>query len=384
MKKKMLSLAAMLAVLSFASPAQAELKFSGDAAVRIRSQFGFNENASGFYDAAPDESKNDNLLFQYRVRLRASADMGSGYFFKAMLMSEEDINGAMLAGGWAGVGNGNAGAYNLEVSNFVFGRMMQDSHYMMGRLPLNAFNNPIFDLAMYPVPGTLNTSATGTAFVCAVDNPIVNWNMDRVFGLNYGTKIGKGELNTTLVVFDDAIKGDSPSEGDGLLNDGYALHIAYKTTLGSVTIEPQAVLALTNLSGLAYKQVSPYTFGMNMTIPVEKSKVGLSAFYTLADDTEYSGAGNVVDYNGVLLRAKFESGPFMAFVDYNHTNDNSPTAYADEYDNWFVWAQYSFKVYESAMGTFSVTPTVRYRASDNTYSEDHSMLRAELYATVTF
>jgi hypothetical protein len=367
--KKMLSLAAMFAVLSYASPASAELKIGGDAAVRLRSQFNDTKSVSGIKD------NEDNLLFQYRIRLKASADLGSGYFFKALAQSEETAGGATVAGGWSGVGSNNAGAYNLEVSNFYFGRAMECSHYQIGRLPLNSFNNPIFDLTLYPIPA---------AGIYAVDIPVATWNFDRVFGLNYGTKVGNGDLNATLVVFDDATgDNNSSASGDGLFNDGYALHVAYKTNLGDVTFEPQAIISLTDVNGLTYQNVSPNTFGANASIPVGKSKLGLSGFYTVCKD--HKGSADV-DYSGYLLRAKAESGPVMAWVDYNRTTDK--TASDVTYDNLFVWAQYNFKVHESATGTFSLTPTVRYRASGADYGSnsttDNNQLRGELYATVTF
>lgn len=369
----MLSLAAMFAVLSYASPASAELKIGGDAAVRLRSEFNDTKSVSGIKD------NEDNLLFQYRIRLKASADLGSGYFFKAMAQSEENNAGKTLGGGWSGVGNNNSGAYNIEISNFYFGRMMECSHYQIGRLPLNSVNNPIFDLTLYPVPG-----AFGTSTIYAVDIPVATWNFDRVFGLNYGTKIGNDDLNATLVVFDDATgDNDSSASGDGLFNDGYLLHLAYKTTLGDVTFEPQAIISLTDGNGLTYQNISPNTFGANITIPAGKSKIGMSGFYTVCND--HKGSADV-DYSGYLLRAKAESGPVMAWVDYNRTVDK--TASDVTYDNLFVWAQYNFKVHESAMGTFSLTPTVRYRASGADYGNnattDNNQLRGELYATVTF
>lgn len=397
----MLSLAAMFAVLSYASPASAELKIGGDAAVRLRSEFNDNEINNVHQD------NEDNLLFQYRIRLKASADLGSGYFFKAMAQSEENNAGKTLGGGWSGVGNNNSGAYNIEISNFYFGRMMECSHYQIGRLPLNSVNNPIFDLTLYPVPG-----AFGTSTIYAVDIPVATWNFDRVFGLNYGTKIGNDDLNATLVVFDDATgDNDSSASGDGLFNDGYLLHLAYKATLGDVTFEPQAIISLTDGNGLTYQNISPNTFGANITIPAGKSKIGMSGFYTVCNDhkgsrlvttavagdnlatpvveTSYSvttPTATSVDYSGYLLRLKAESGPVMAWVDYNRTVDK--TASDVTYDNLFVWAQYNFKVHESAMGTFSLTPTVRYRASGADYGNnattDNNQLRGELYATVTF
>ncbi len=385
----MLSLAAMLAVLSYANPASAELKFGGDASVRLRSEFNDTEVNS------VNSSTSEELKFQYRIRLKASADLGSGYFFKALVQSEETAAGSPVAGGWAEVGDGNKGAYNIEISNFYFGRVMEESHYQIGRLPLNSFNNPIFDLAYYAVPST----GTGqfSSRVTAVDVPVATWNFDRVFGLNYGTKVGNGDLNATLVVANNNITtGNSHLEGDGLFDDGYLLHVAYKTTLGNVTVEPQAIIALTDLqssfilyngSPMTPGGISPNVFGANATIPAGKAKIGLSAFYTVCEDTDQNGDRGKVDYSGYLLRLKGESGPVMAWIDYSRTDDNSVDRVADSYDNLFVWAQYNVKVYESALGTFNVTPTIRYRASsmDNAgTTTDFDQLRGELYATVTF
>jgi hypothetical protein len=366
--KKMLSLAAMFAVLSYASPASAEVKFGGDASVRMRGQF----------EDYNDVNNEDDLNFAYRVRLNASADLGSGYFFKALLTSDN------AAGGWNTVSENNTEDGEIDISNFYFGRMMENSHYMMGRLPLNSMNNPIFDLAMYPIP-----FYTGTSVIGVGDIPVATYNMDRIFGLNYGTKIGDGELNSTLIVLDNDIKDDSVAEGDGLFNDGYALHLSYKTNIGSVTVEPQAIIALTNLDGLVYHDLSPYIFGANITIPAGKAKIGLSGFYTAADDDNaehFWGGAADVDYSGYLLRLKGQYEGLTAWVDYNHTNDKTDGGDVD-YDNLFVWAQYNYKVYQSAMGSFSLTPTLRYWAVGEEIGSsdyDYSRLRTELIATVSF
>ena len=394
----MLSLAAMLAVISYASPASAELKIGGDAATRLRGQF------NNSYLSGVKKTTEDDLKFQWRVRLKASADLGDGYFFKTLIANEEVSNGGTP--GWSTVDGNNGEKFQLEVSNFYFGRMMESSHYMVGRLPLNSFNNPIFDLALVPVP----TSFTNLG-IYAVDVPVFQWNFDRIYGLNYGTKVGNGDLNATLVVLDNhSAKENTPATGDGLLNDGYALHLSYKTNLGNVTVEPQALLLITDGIGSSYYKVSPNTFGANATIPVGKSKIGLSGFYTVCKDTKGAvsivtpssipgtsatitpGADANVDYNGYLLRLKGESGPAMAWIDYNRTSDNSRSAakLTDvTYNNIFVWAQYKVNVHESAMGTFTVTPTVRYRASgrdiDGTPGTDrNNQLRTELWASVTF
>ena len=396
----MLSLAAMLAVISYASPASAELKIGGDAATRVRGQFNNSSlrDAGGVYQKTTNQ---DDIKFQYRVRLKASADLGDGYFFKALIANEEVSNGGTP--GWSTVGNTNSEKFQLEVSNFYFGRMMESSHYMIGRLPLNSFNNPIFDLTLYPVPTVFTNSG-----IFAVDVPVFQWNYDRVYGMNYGTKVGNGDLNATLVVLDNnsVIENTASHYGDGLFNDGYLLHLSYKTNIGNVTVEPQALIVLTDAQGVTYQKISPNTFGANATIPVGKSKIGLSGFYTVCKDSKGATATTYssttihdnstitgytpvnVDYSGYLLRLKGESGPVMAWVDYNRTVDKSPVSDLT-YNNIFVWAQYKINVHESAMGTVSLTPTLRYRASGMDTAgiagtEHNNQLRTELWASVTF
>ena len=384
--KKMLSLAAMFAVLSYASPASAELKISGDAATRVRGQFR-NSDIRGV-----KTTDQDDIKYQYRVRLKTSADLGDGYFFKALIANEETVSstGAPLTPGWSTVGATNTEKFQLEVSNFYFGRTLENCHYQIGRLPLNSFNNPIFDLTLYPVPTAFTNSG-----VYAVDVPVFQWNFDRVYGMNYGTKVGNGELNGTLVVLDNnSFTENTALTGDGLFNDGYLLHLTYKTTIGNVTVEPQALITLTDAQGATYQKISPNTFGANATIPAGKSKIGLSGFYTVCQDSKgaYGSTAANVDYNGYLLRAKGESGPVTAWIDYNHTTDKSSGTGLTEqkkYNNLFVWAQYKVNVHESALGTVSLTPTVRYRASGKdtagTVGTDrNNELRTELWASVTF
>lgn len=371
--KKMLSLAAMFAVLASASPAHAELKLSGDAGVRLR-------DVSYFGDAdqlSLSESASDDVVFQYRIRLNAAADLGDGYFFKAMIMNED----SNMAGGWQSVGYGNTETINLAISNFYFGRMMEDCHWMVGRLPLNSFNNPIFDLTLYP------GQPLGT--------PVFNINFDRVYGGNYGVKIGDGMLNTTLVVLDNESGDNTAADGDGLFNDGYALHLDYKVNVGNVTLEPQFLTVLTNsdiwsqdIRGVGYgvaEKVTPYTFGALVGVPAGDAKLTFGAFYTNCDDTT-PNTDVKVNYDGYLFRVKGEIGNFMAWYDFNRTTDKSGVDDV-KFTNHFVWAQYKIPVYSSAAGSITVQPTVRYLASkvDDGYDKvSGERLRTELWATVKF
>ncbi len=361
--KKMLSLVFALAMLACSLPASAELKIGGDAQVRPRAEFNDYENPSG-------DDQEDDIRYLWRVRLKASADLGDGYFFKSLIAYE--------GGGWfQSVGYANYEEHELGVSQFYFGRMMENSHYMMGRLPLNSANNPVFDLTLYPFS--------------PLEIPVFLVNNDRVFGFNYGTKVGPGELNATLCILDNESQDDSPLEGDGLFNDGYALHLTYKTNIGDITIDPQLLAILTNgdvfyNTGVfgdvsnrysrAYPDITPWTIGTNVAIPAGDTNFTLSGFYTSCNDDD-------VEYSGYLFRVKAQNGPIKAWVDYSSTNDESSGSDVD-FSSMFVWAQYNWKVYESSMGSFTLSPTVRYLTSEIDNDWEHSRLRTELWANITF
>jgi hypothetical protein len=374
--KKMLSLAAMLAVLSYASPASAELKIGGDFSVRARAEFNSKD---------PGNNAADDLMFQYRLRLNGAADLGDGYFFKTMLMSEEPFaTSGNAAGGWRTVGGSAASfnvdaPYSLSVSQAYFGRNLKDSNYKIGRIPLNSFNNPIFDLTLYPTQ--------------PLDTPVNNYGYDRLFGANYGTKVGDGTLNATLVVLDNSSNDVAAGlEDNGFLNDGYALSLAYAFTAGDVTIEPQIFAVLTNAdvnlsptTASFAPDANPFTFGAMLSTPVGNSKISGGAFYTSASE-KLNNLENA-DYSGYLIRVKGESGPFMAWIDYNKTTDDLAGAATKDYTNTFLWAQYKHVVYKGAASSFSLQPTLRYRAQDkevNAVQTDTATVRGELVATVTF
>ena len=351
----MLSLVFALVLLAQAAPATAEIKFSGDAQVRPRGEF---TDIDGLDDK-------DDMKYYYRLRLRAAADLGDGFFAKALISSETP--------GWlVSVGDGNSETYDLGVSQLYFGRMMENSHYMMGRLPLNSFNNPVFDISMYPFQAT--------------EIPTFIYNNDRLYGFNYGTKVGPGELNATLCVLNNDM-----TEND-VFEDGYALHVAYKTNIGNVTFEPQLLAALTDADiaggayipgasagNVGYDNVTPFTLGANVTIPANETTFSLSGFYTWADRET---ASHDVDYSAYILRIKAQNGPITAWLDYNAADDDTDGA-GDDYSNMFIWAQYNWKVHESSMGSFTIAPTVRYLATDYNDAEA-SRLRTELWASVSF
>jgi len=390
--KKMLSLAAMFAALSYAAPASAALNIGGDASIRAR-------NESYYGEVTPNSGRSD-LKWQYRVRLNGAADLGDGFFFKTMITDENNA-----AGGWSTVGYGNLEKFTLNVSNFYFGRMQKDCHYLAGRIPLGSFNNPIFDLTLFPTQ--------------PLENPVANIVYDRAYGMNYGMKIGPGDANATLVMLDNNSVINTAAEGDGTFNDGYALLLSYKFNIGDVTVEPQYLRILTNSDVLKqqsftalnpygaapiYGQVTPYTLGANVTVPAGKIKLGFSGMYTHCDDITSAannsagiaavlgatvpGAGTHVNYNGYELRIKGEVGNFMAFYDFNRTNDKSSSLASEgKYTNHFVWAQYKIPVHQSAAGTVTIQPTLRYLANSATGGApaiNQQRLRTELWATVTF
>ncbi len=383
--KKMLSLAAMFAVLSYASTASAEVKFGGDVSVRVREVS--NEKAN--------EAK-DNISYAYRTRLNVSGDFEGGYIFRAVISNEAPnvtSTGVVALGGGGGfqtVGYGNTELYTFGATQLYFGRFYGDSggsHYLVGRLPLNSSNNPVFDLHLYPSN--------------PLDVPTSTFNNDRLFGFNYGTKIGSGDLNAVIGVFDNLSAGNTAGTGDGLLNDGYAVSIAYKIKAGDFTLEPQVLTALTHHDTITqntfsptsasygtpwHQGIAPLTIGANVGALVSDVKLGFSGFYTSGKGTTPTstnfgaGGGSNVDYSGYLLRFKAEYGQFLAWYDLNKTTDKS--AATTDYTNNFVWVQYKIP-----SGKVTFQPTLRYLTSNkHTALADTktSRLRSEVVATLTF
>jgi len=365
--KKILSLAAMFAVLSYASSASAEVKFGGEASVRLRDDFAHTKSTAGVTTNPQDQ------YFQYRVRLKPSADLGDGYYFKALVQNEA------VAGSWQTLAASNTEQYNFQASQFYFGHNDESSHWVFGRIPLGSLDNPILDLTLYAIPGA---GPQGTTLY-PVDTPISTNHFDRLLGFNYGVKLGDGELNAVLVNFDNLSTPPTttaPTNVErGLLNDGYGLVVSYKTKIGDVTVVPQAFATLTHLSDGR----RPYSFGTQAFIPTGKSKVSLSGFYTANNNTIYDGS--LKDYSGYIFRVKGESGSALAWIDYNKSKDSTNSK---DYNNTFLWAQYKFGIHESAAGNFSLTPTLRYRLSSSKTAAgattDNNLFRTELYATVTF
>ena len=330
------------------------------------------------------------------MRLNASADLGDGYIFKAQITNEapnKTSTGAVAlgaGGGWQTVGYGNSELYTLGASQLYFGRFYGDSHYLFGRLPLNSTNNPLFDLTLYPKN--------------PLDIPTTTFQNDRLFGANWGTKIGNGDLNLVVGTFDNISATDTAGTGDGILNDGYAFVASYKTTIGDITFEPEVITAITKFDSVSqqtfsatstsygtpfHQGIRPVTFGANVGVPAGDLKLGFSALYNIGKGTTGSSAiyganANAnVDYTGYLLRIKAEYGKFLAWYDYNKTTDNS-SAVSHEYTNKFVWAQYQIPV-----GKITIQPTLRYLTTSDhvggaVADANTSRLRSELWATLAF
>jgi hypothetical protein len=388
--KKIISLAVLLTAISYASPASATtFSLGGDIGTRVRAQT---------FDQA-SQKKND-LYWQYRVRLNGSADFGDGFFAKVQVTNEapNKTSAGTVAigggGGWQTIGYGNTELYTIGFSQAYFGRVYGDSHYSLGRLPLNATNNPILDISLYPKN--------------PLDTPTTTFQNDRLFGANYGTKIGSGELNLVVGVFDNLNTYHSSIQGSdgGLLNDGYAFITSYKTKIAGVTIEPELLTAITRFDSVTqetfsttsssyatpwHQGVRPWTFGANLSGNVGDLKLGASGFYNVANGTtpdaaRYGTNRNAnVDYNAYLLRIKAEYGPFLTWYDHSVATDKS-TAVKQTYTNNFVWAQYQFKAYDSKGAKLVIQPTLRYLTTKDevTPANSYHRLRSELYATLSF
>ena len=374
----------IFALLFSPSTAFAELNFGGDASVRLQ------EWITGI------ESK-DAVDWQYRLNLRASADLGDGYFFKTLLTNLSTLNA-----GWQTVGNGKSETYNLQFAQCYFGRNISSGHYSIGLLPTTSPNNPIGDLTLFPTQ-PLNAPLALT---------------NALFGAHYDHTLGTGHLGVSFIVLDDNSAGNTGASGDGLWNDGYAISLSYKFNIGSVTFDPQFLTALTkadvfsgtqaaagNTGTIIHYGFRPISYGTNIALPPAAGiRFSTSAFFTRGTGTTPEGApttillngklinlsamyGGNVDYFGNLFRIKAESGPFMVWYDHNSTTDNSTgTRYL--YTNNFVFAQYKINLYQSAKGSFTLQPTLRYLSSKESIAGasqgDNTLLLPELWATMTF
>jgi hypothetical protein len=357
--KRILSLISAFALVLPAVPASAGVRLGGEAGIRIRGEF-------RHADTKDIENHEDDLKYQYRVRFNASAEPGEGYFFKAQLQYEGGASGV-----WQTVGHTCSELYTLQVSSAVIGRVLEHGSFAVGRLPLGSLGNPVFDLGFYPSQ--------------PLEIPVATLNFNRFFGAGYTAQNNLGSLSATLLLLDNASAGK-------VFGDGYALHLALKTQIGAVTIEPQLLAVLTDTDvytqndSLFKQNVTPLTVGASLTFPVRGVEIGMNGFCTMTDEhpSDFSAA---VDYRGFLFRLKAEKGPFMAWVDYNRTIDRSPSSDETEYVNTFIWAQYRFPLHESPGGTFSLTPTVRYLSSSirsGSCETGTGRLRMELYAAVKF
>ncbi|NTU67532.1 MAG: porin [Chlorobiaceae bacterium] len=376
---KSLSFAALLAALFSAAPAEAAVNFGGYAGLRLR-----DENYSGTAFSQGSSRAASDLMWQYRVRLFASADLGDGYYFKAMATDETEGDG-----GWNTVTGSET--YNLQVSNFSFGRQTADNGYAIGRLPLNAVNTPILDLTLFPFQ--------------PLESPLASVGMDRLFGVNYNTRFLAGNLRASLFVLDNGSANNTGLEGDGKFNDGYALYLSYSDKVGDITVEPQFIRAVTQTSlpmhypytSSWYTHVTPWSAGASLTVPAGGAKIGLGAFYTRGrNSTGYSGingftdepnAGDV-DYSGYQIRIKGDYGPVRCYWDYHRTTDKSRTLASEaKYTNNFFWLSYEIPVHKTSSASFTIQPTLRYltnKAEGGVTNVNQQRLRTDLWATVTF
>ena len=377
--KKMLSFAALFAVCSSAVPAAAAVNLGGYAGIRLR-----DENYSGTAFSAGSSRDASDLMWQYRFRLFASADLGDGYYFKAMATDETEGDG-----GWNTVTGSDT--YRLQVSNFYFGRQMASCGYSIGRLPLNAVNTPILDLTLFPFQ--------------PLESPLASVGMDRLFGVNYSTSCLSGNLRASLFVLDNGSANNTGLEGDGKFNDGYALYLSYSGKVGDITVEPQFMRAVTQAALVKhypyttswYSHVTPWSAGASLTVPAGGAKVGLGAFYTRGrNSTGYTGipgftdepnAGDV-DYSGYQFRIKGDYGPVRCYWDYHRTTDKSRTLVSEaKYTNNFFWLSYEIPVHKTSSASFTLQPTLRYltnKAEGGVTNVNQQRLRSDLWATVTF
>jgi hypothetical protein len=424
--KKLISFAALLAMaIQPMQAAAVQFSFGGDVSSRLRVQT---------YDV--DHQFADDVMWQYRVTLNGTAELGDGFYARVQLANEapnrlDSDKGKFGAsgtvaigggGGWQTVGYGNTEFSSLGFNNAYFGRNYGSSHYAVGRIPLNSFDNPVYDLTLFPRN--------------PIELPVATFLNDRMFAANFGTKVGAGELNLTFGVVDNIVGNNSVSTGDGLLNDGYLLMASYRVEVAGVSVEPTVLTAITKMDSFTqetfkasgstsgtgnnlnnkyrmpfHQGVRPVTFGANLSGPVGGVKLGGGAWYSIEKGTTPSSsvydnsaplvAGGPaygldnrnasVDCTAYFTRVKLEYGPVLVWWDHNVTTDRSKlaseaVAVKQTYTNNLAWAQYQYNAYENKEVKLTLQPTLRFMVTkdevDPTYN--HSRMRYELWAVASF
>jgi hypothetical protein len=359
MKKILLLIVlAAMALPSFA----ADIKISGDARVRPRWDI---KDATD----KPGGSKTQDFYYMYRARLKAQISIGDGWIMNTKFGHNGigEYNGAFNQGEYPDlfglesetqVGNHAAKRSSVDFMELNFGYQGDKYGFLMGLNPAGAVDNPIYDLHFYPKQ--------------MVDIAYYIWNNDAYYGGNAYLNIGDGQINFTTFVDDNngILEEDADGNEKRNLTDQYTLSLGYKHNIdklhfgieGLYTLADDSLVAPATFGlSVGHKNLAGFTldlFGGYSKQSVESKELSATQQYGYTP-TEYQAA-----FIRLKTTKKVGPGKIVAWLDYANRTDKLIDG--TEVDNKFtyIWAGYTWIVYSSDMGSFDITPRIRYQIND--------------------
>lgn len=309
-----------------------QISWSGDVLVRPRIDQKFSDG---------DKTSQDMYWLGW-VRLNMKADIGGGYYAKALLSADGPGHfwGILGTSTWEEPGeywDRNNPSPQLAFSELYVGRNADNFSFQIGKLNVNALANPAIDLQYYPSSGS--------------DIPYFILARNTADGLRGSFNAGPGKLTASLLINSSVVNTSFDADGNEVTaSDPYSVHVDYSAKFGGITIAPTFLMEM----GVADSTTSPTTMGANFALP-KIAGFGISGGVYMTSNnvegsTEYSG-------NMIHVKAVGKAGPGVVIawadignVSYTDVSDISTT---------YIWLMYKYTLYSGDRGSFFIAPIYR-------------------------
>tara|TARA_B100002051_G_scaffold226103_1_gene221685 strand:+ start:39 stop:1079 length:1041 start_codon:yes stop_codon:yes gene_type:complete len=330
----------------------AEIQFSGDA--RFRPRYDIKENS--------DASSTSDLYYLYRARLNMKADIGDGWFFNTKL-------GTLGVAGMTKIGTsdnepGNINSYRPTVSfmELYFGNKKEDWGFWAGAFPLKY--NSSLDLHFYSD--------------VLVDIPFVLLNNSSTLGFA-GYKVFVGTKINWFVSVDNNVIEKTEFSDEDLQPiddcDDFTLGMNTLLNFGSISITPRF---LTSFGGME-DDIHPTTIGANISLPNILGFDSEMSYYSSTNGEDGDDGFYEADHMRVSLNYPFNDGKLKFFYDLASKNEDKVS---------YLWMSYTMPIYESDIGSVSITPTFRLQngkgAGTESFDEEYSRSKIEVTTQIKF
>ena len=340
-----------------------EINFSGDARIRPRLDI---------KDYGPEKSSID-LYYLYRARLNIDADIGSGWFFKSKL-GTNDVAGMTKMGkdntkyvyidkdkSDYFIKSDEPGSFNssrpkLSFLNLYYGLKREKFGIWGGAFSLKS--SPSLDIHFYPdkmvdIPWALFNNESTTGFAGYIG--LVNW---------------------FISIDGNQIEIENKSKRIDPFTVGFDFSMNWNEIMK--TIRPRGIFSISNKD-----EPWPMTFGLDINF-VEFFKINsmLSYYYTgQTINKEYK-------YTGNHLRIKFDRklgpGKLTFWSDIaSHICQKSNIEEENRTDFFYIWLDYNYNVFNSDFGSISIKPTIRILNQKNT-DVNYTRMKIELTTGIKF